>query len=272
MRSILTIIALASITNGWSQATIDYFAEGRKAKEAKNFALAIENFKKATAQKQTDGEAWYELGWCYNELTKYTDAAAALKSAKLYWKDPKVFYESGYANDYANNITDAMADYKKCLEMSPSYSAAYRELANIYFDVDKNYETALEYYNNYINYSLESEISSKTWYRKGYCENEDEEYEDAIISLKKSIQLDDKYGPSLKELGYAYYGLSNYDDALIELNKSLQYEQSNAAYYYCGLCYVAKKQKTKAQEIYKKLVEIKSVDADKLLAKINAMQ
>lgn len=272
MRSLLTITAFFCLASSWSQPT-DYFAEGKKAKEAKNFTLALENFKKATDQKPTDGEAWYELGWCQNELGKYTDAIAALKNAKTYWKDQaKVYYESGYANDYANNVDDAIADYKKCIELSPSYSSAYRDLANIYFDVDKDYETALDYYDSYINYSLESEISNKTWYRKGYCENEAEEFEDAIISLKKSIALDAKYAPSLKELGYAYYGLKRYDEALTELNKSLQIEESNTAYYYCGLCYIAQNQKTKAQDIYKKLVEIKSPDADKLLEKINAMQ
>ena len=68
MRFFLTIIGLSVITTVRSQAvTTDYFAEGIKAIEAKNYTQAIEYFKKAIEHKPQYGEAWYELGWCYNE-------------------------------------------------------------------------------------------------------------------------------------------------------------------------------------------------------------
>jgi tetratricopeptide (TPR) repeat protein len=377
MRLFLTLLGLTVTAIAWSQPSeaIDYFAEGKKAQTDKNYTLAVENFKKATAQKPTDGEAWYELGWCYNELLKYTEAISALKNAKTYLKDqPKVFYESGYANDFGGKIDDAVQDYKKCIELNENYSGAYRQLANIYFDIDKDYETALKYYNQYINFSLESDISVQTWYRKGYCENESGQYEDAIIWLKKAVELDNKYAaaydelgfayyklnradeaieaytnskqlnsassasssglgdvyrflkkdndaaftnykkgveinpksqncnygtgwyynekanylaaiPYLQkaielnnkyaaaftELGYAYYALKRYDEALVELGKSVALFNASAPNYYIGLCYVAQNKKIDAQQIYKKLVELNSPDADNLLKKINAM-
>jgi tetratricopeptide (TPR) repeat protein len=378
MHLFLTITGLTMVVTAWSQpaGSTDYFAEGKKAKTDKNFTLAVENFKKATAQKPTDGEAWYELGYCYNELAKYADAIPALKNAKTYWKDKaQVFYESGYANDFLNKSDDAIGDYKKCLELNENFSGAYRQLGNIYYDIDKDYKTALEHYNHYVDFSLESEISSKTWYKKGYCENEMAQYEDAVMSLKKSVALDNKYAsaydelgfacyklshaddaieaytaskqlnsassapfsglgdiyrflkkdndqaftnykkgvelnaksqncnygvgwcynekanyeaaiPYLKkaielnskyaaaftELGYAYYALKRYDEALVELVKSAGLFNGSAANYYIGLCYVGKNQKIDAQQIYKKLVDLNSPDADKLLKKINAMQ
>jgi tetratricopeptide (TPR) repeat protein len=377
MRLLLTVSAVAMITTAWSQqtASTDYFAEGKKAKTDKNFELALENFKKATVQKPTDGEAWYELGYCYNELEKYADAIPVLKNAKVYWKNQaKVFYESGYANDYGGKTDDAIQDYKKCIELDENFSGAYRQLGNIYFDIDKDYKTALEYYNQYIDYSVVTDISSKTWHRKGYCENEMGNYEDAIMNLKKSIALDSKYAaaydelgfayyklnradeaieayttskqldpasstsssglgdiyrflkkdidqafsnykkgaelnaksqncnygmgwcynekadykaaiPYLKkavelnnkyaaaytELGYAYYALKKYDEALVELGKSVALFDASAPDYYMGLCYIGKNQKIEAQQIYKKLVELNSPDAENLLKKINAM-
>ena len=378
MRLFITILAMASLFTGWTQpaGSPDYFAEGKKAKTEKNYTLAIENFKKATAQKSDDGEAWYELGWCFNELAKYADAIKPLENAKIHWKNQaKVYYESGYAYDFAGLIDKAVNDYLKCIELSSSYAGAYRQLANIYFDVDKDYKNALKYYSQYIDYSLESEISSKTWYKKGFSENELGEYEDAVMSLNKSVALDDKYAAaynelgfayyklsradeaieaytasqklepnssaacsglgdvyrflkknpdeafnyykkgveinpkshnsnfgvgwcynekadyasaipylqkaielnnkyafSFTELGYSYYALKRYDEALIELDKSIKIAESGVPYYYCGLCYIAKNQKTKAQDIYKKLTDLNSPDAATLLAKINAMQ
>jgi tetratricopeptide (TPR) repeat protein len=151
------------------------------------------------------------------------------------------------------------------------YSAAYRYLANIYNEVKKDCNTASSYYNQYINYSRESEISAKTWYKKGFCENETEQYEDAVMSLKRAITMDSKYAAAYTEIGYAYYTLKRYDEALIELNTSVGLSDISAPNYYMGLCYIAKNQKTKAQEIYQKLVGLNSPDADKLLVKINAM-
>jgi tetratricopeptide (TPR) repeat protein len=289
MRLFLTIFGLVVVAQGWSQptGTTDYFAEGKKAKADKNYTLAIENFKKATDQKPSYGEAWFELGWCYNEQEKYEDAVKALKNAKTWWNDkPKVFYESGYANDFAGKTEDAVQDYKKCIELDESYSDAYRQLANIYFDVDKDYETALEYYSKFVDNSVETDITAKTWYKKGaeinpkshncnfgtgWCYNEKSNYESAIPYLKKAIELDDTYASGYTELGYSYYALKKYDEALVELENSVKIAENSVPYYYMGLCYVSKNQKTKAQEIYKKLTDLNSPDAAKLLVKINAM-
>jgi tetratricopeptide (TPR) repeat protein len=47
------------------------------------------------AAPKSGSEAWYELGWCYNELKKYEDAIIAFGNAKTWWKDvAKVYYES----------------------------------------------------------------------------------------------------------------------------------------------------------------------------------
>ncbi len=376
MRLTLTLFAIIVATSSWAQPSgTDYFAEGKKAKAANNYALAIENFKKATEQKPSYAEAWYELGWCYNEEKKYNDAINALKNAKRLSPDEaKVFYESGYANDFGEKYEDAIADYKRCIELDSDYGAAYRQLANIYFDLDKDYANALQYYLQYIDRSAEKDISSKTWYKKGYSEIEAAQYDDAIASLKKSAALDPKYAPAydeigfayyklsqpdeaisaytssmridaksstpysgtgdvfrylkqnpeeafnyykkgveinpksqncnfgvgwcyndksnyeaaipylkktieinpkyaaaFTELGYAYYGLKRYDEALMELNKSVKLNEGGVAYYYIGLCYIAKNQKEKAKEIHQKLVALNSKDAPNLLAKINAM-
>jgi superkiller protein 3 len=376
MRWLISLFALTFFIPAFSQTgMVDFFAEGKKAADAKNFALAIENYKKAIAQKPADGESWYEIGWCYNEMEKYEDAVKALANAKIYLTNqPRVFFESGYSNEFSGRTDDAIADYKKCIELDQHYASAYRYLANIYNEIKKDYVTASSYYNQCINYSRESEISAKTWYRKGFCENESGQYEDAVSSLqraittdnkytdawnelgyayfklgkageaiqaystcktidtkntmacsgigdvyrylrkdvdsamksytegitinpksagnnfglgwcydekgnyeaaisylKKAIELNNKYAVAYTELGYAYYSLKRYDEALAELNTSVSLVNASAANYYMGLCYVAKKLKAKAQEIYQRLVDLNTTDAGNLLDKINAM-
>ena len=376
MRLFLTIIGISIFTASWSQATTpsDHFAEGMKAIEAKNYTLAIEHFKKATEQKPQHGEAWYELGWCYNEQEKYEEAVNALQQAKNWWKEAKVYYESGYANDLAGKTNDAISDYKKCIESSETYAGAYRQLATIYFDKNKDYKTALSYYTSYVKYAAEKDIVARVWFKKAYCESETNQYDEAMISLRKAITADSKYAaaydemgyiyykqgkadeaiaayttsrqldtsgslacsglgdvyrylkkntdealnwykkgarlnpksqncnygagwcynekgkyrdavPYLKktieinnqytvaytELGYAYYALKRYDEALIELDNSLKLSETPVCYYYKGLCYVAKNQRLDAQDMYKKLLSLKSPDAANLLKRIDTM-
>lgn len=273
MRTLFIFIAFLFCSGIYGQPITDFYAEGMAAKSAEKYELALANFKKATEQKPANGDAWYELGWCHNELQQFEDALVALNKAKTYLKNsPKVFYESGYANDYLDKTEDALKDFKKCIELDPSFAPAYRDMANIYFDIEKDYKLALENYNATVKNANEEQIGSKIWYRKGYCENDLELYDDALESLKKSVALDSAYGPAVKELGFAYYGIKKYNEALLYLQKSLKLEESNAAYYYTGLCYIALKQKNKASEIYNKLVEVKSPDAPSFLELLNAMK
>ncbi|MBL7741748.1 MAG: tetratricopeptide repeat protein [Chitinophagaceae bacterium] len=261
MRSLLTLAGWILITSAYSQATAnpDHFANGLKAIEAKNYTQAAEHFKKAAELKPQHGEAWYELGWCYNELARYEDAIKALKNAKIWWKDQaKVYYESGYANDYGGKTDDAIKDYNRCIELSKNYSGAYRQLGNIYFDIDKNYKKALEYYNQYINYSLEKDVTAKTWYKKGYSEIEGNQFEDALTSLKKAVVADDKYAAAYDEMGYAYYKLGKAEDAIVAYTASHQLNpKSSAACNGLGDIYrYLKKNTDEALIWYKKGVEV----------------
>jgi protein O-GlcNAc transferase len=255
----LTLFALAFMAVLTTSAQADPFADGKKAQTDEKFELALESFKKATAQKPLDGEAWYELGWTYNELGKYADAVKALSKAKLYLKDaPKVFYESGYANDFADNIPDAVKDYQKAIELKSNYADAYRQLANIAFDIDKDYDKALKLYNQYVNYSTEADISSKTWYKKGFSEIEFEKWDDAITSLKKSIALDDKYAAAFDEIGYAYYKTGDAELATeAYLTSAKLLGTSSTPYTGLGDVYhYLKEQPDQAMVYYKKAIEI----------------
>jgi tetratricopeptide (TPR) repeat protein len=232
MRLLLTIIGLYIITPVLAQpaGNTDHFAAGMKAIESKNYTQAIVHFKNAVAQKPQYGEAWYELGWCYNEQAKYEEAINALQQAKTWWKDAaKVYYESGYANDFGGKTAEAIKDYKKCIELSETYASAYRQLANIYFDIDKDYKTALSYYTAYIKYNEGKDITAKIWYRKGYTEIETNQYNEALISLQKAVGLDNKYASAYDEMGYVYYKQGKADEAIAAYTTSRQADTSGSA-------------------------------------------
>lgn len=217
MRLLFILAGTAINAAVFSQATtnVNYFDEGMRALDGKNYVLATDHFKKALQQKPQYGEAWYQLGCCYNMLEKYPEAIKALKNAKIWWKDEaKVYYESGYANDLGGRINNAIRDYKKCIELDKTIAGPYRQLGNIFFDIDHDYKSALDHYNHFITYAGERNVKPTTWYKKGFSEIELELYENAVVSLQKSIDRDNKHVAAYNDLGYAYYQLNRADDAI----------------------------------------------------------
>jgi tetratricopeptide (TPR) repeat protein len=270
-RSILiAAFSLLVVATTYAQPAVTTFNQGIKQKDDKKYAEALSSFKKAVSLNPKYKEALYWAGWCCNELSNYTDAVKYLQQAKALWpNEAKVYFELGYASEKLEKTEEAKINYKKCIELYSDYALAYEALGNLYYD-EKDYSKALEYYTSYT--EKEDGISSSDfYYRKGFCENDTEKYNDAIQSLKKSIELDGENNFAYTELGYSNYALENYDEALTQLKKAIAINKSALPIYYSGLCYVALKQKTDALKIYDDLSEMKSDYAAKLKKKIDEL-
>lgn len=270
-RSILiACISLMLAKTSFAQTATAAYNEGIKQKQAKNYEAAITAFKKAISLNASYKEACYEAGWCLNEQEKYEDALYYLKKADRLWPDQaKIKFELGYASEKTDKPDDAIDYYKTCISLYEDYTLAYKALGNVYFK-QQNYKKALDFYQTYT--EKEPKIkSAEFYYRKGYCENDLEKYEDAVTSLNKSIALDDAYANARTELGYSLYALGRYSEAIEQLNKSVSLNKQQLPVYYKGLCYVAMKRKSAAQEVYNDLKEMDSDYADKLKKKIDEM-
>lgn len=198
----------------------EFLNEGLKLKVEKKCDKAIESYKKALALNPVYREALYETGWCYNEMGKYEDAINYLSRAKKEWPDaPKLYLELGYANYQLKKDDVAIMHYNKCLELDDEYGLAYKYLGDLYYS-RQEYAKALEHYKLYIIHA-ESITSPLFYYKKGYAENEQEKFDDAIISFKKSLELKNDEPKCYDELGYAYFKLKDAENALIQYNKSI---------------------------------------------------
>jgi tetratricopeptide (TPR) repeat protein len=59
----------------------DYYDQGEKFLDAKQYAEAIEAYKKATRLNPNHADAYYRLGWIYNEQGKYELALDSLNES-----------------------------------------------------------------------------------------------------------------------------------------------------------------------------------------------
>lgn len=235
------------------------YNEGVKLKDEKKVKEALDKFKKALSLKPDYTQAWYESGWCQNDLKDYRGAIVSLRNARAGWPNvPKVWFELGYAFHKTDNIDSARFMYNRCLELKPDYSNAFKQLGFIAYDED-NSSKALEYFAKY-------EVAAKTeikdylyWYRKGFCLNATRDYNGAITALQKSLELKNDYVNTYLELGFANTRLKNGDVAIGYFQKAMDLDPKNhVPYNGIGEVYRdIKKDMNEAMNWYRKTLTVK---------------
>jgi tetratricopeptide (TPR) repeat protein len=256
----LAAMALLITIGGISQDATSFYNEGLKLKEAKKPAEAIEKFKKAIALKPNYSEAHYESGWCYNDLKDYLNAIISLRKARIGWSSiPKVHFELGYAFQKTDRVDSALECYKRCLELKPDYSLVFKQLGYIEYDKEK-YEAALGYFNKYEATTKVDITDYLYWYRKGFMQNAQKSYTDAILSLNKSLERKKDYINTYLELGYAATRLKQADEAIAYFQKAKAIDSRNHVSYN-GIAEVyrdIKKDYAEALNWYQKTLDIKT--------------
>jgi len=257
-----------------SQSTAkEWYSKGIELKEKKDYEGALAAFNSAISKKGDYNDAYYQAGWCCNELEDYENAIDLLK--KYMPSDEKnkknKSNELGFSYYKLQKATEAIIEYKNTIALSPKDGIALRGLGNVYYEIEEDYDSAIEYFEKAI--KEDEEDSKPIYYKLGWLYNDKEQYDDAIKILLKAIEYDSEDSGYREELGYAYYQKEEYEFALTQLNKAIALDDaSKLGYYYKGLCFVATSRKGEAMSMYYKLKEIDSDTAAELMAKIDKMK
>jgi len=258
----------------FSQSTAkEWYAKGIELKGKKDYEEALAAFKSAISKKADYTEAYYEAGWCCNELENYENAVDLLKKYIPSAEKSKInkFNELGFSYYKLEKATEAIIEYQNTIALSPKDGIALRGLGNVYYEIEEDYDNAIEYFEKAI--KADEEDSKPIYYKLGWLYNDKERYDDAVKILLKAIEYDSEDSGYREELGYAYYQKEEYEFALTQLNKAITLDDaSKLGYYYKGLCFVATNRKGEAMSMYYKLKEIDSDTAAELMAKIDKMK
>ena len=257
-----------------SQSTAkEWYSKGIELKDKKDYEGALAAFKNAISKKADYNEAYYQAGWCCNELENYETAVELLKKCMPSDEKSKInkFNELGFSYYKLEKATDAIIEYKNTIEIFPKDGIALRGLGNVYYEIIEDYDNAIEYFEKAIK---EDEDDSKPiYYKLGWLYNDKERYGDAINILIKAIEYDSEDSGYREELGYAYYMKEQYEFAITQLNKAISLDESSKlGYYYKGLCFVATNKKGDAMSMFYKLKELDYDEADELMDKIKEMK
>jgi len=251
----------------------EWYNKGIELKGKQDYNGAWTAFKNAISKKADYNEAYYQAGWCCNELENYEDAADLLKKfiPKTDTEKKNRCNELGLSYYKLQKATEAIIEYKNTIELFPKDGIALRGLGNVYYEIEEDYDTAIEYFEKAI--EVDEEESKPIYYKLGWLYNDKERYDDAIKILLKAIEYDSEDSGYREELGYAYYQKEEYEFALTQLNKAISLDDaSKLGYYYKGLCFIATNKKGEAMSMYYKLKELDSDSATELMDKINKMK
>lgn len=268
-KNIFLIAFLFIASTVFSQTAKEIFDNGIDLKNDGKYEEALTAFIKAISVDATYNEAYYQAGWCSNELEKYEDALGFLNKYKPDNDNDRAYksVEIGYSNYKLKNKDAAIDAYNKALEYRPNYGTAYRGLGNVYYENSEDAD-ALKYFELAIEYDEEN--SKDYYYTLGWLYNDIEEFDSAEEILLKAVAYEPESQKSLEELAYSYLNLEKYNDGIVQAKKAIQINpKASLAYHYLGNCYMGLGQKDKAMDAYNKLKAFDEEEASALLQEIN---
>ncbi|HLP44489.1 MAG TPA: tetratricopeptide repeat protein [Candidatus Deferrimicrobium sp.] len=141
--------------------------------------------------------------------------------------NPLLYYYRGFAYDKSGNPDKALEDYKKSLELDPTFLLSLSEAGKIYAK-KKDLNNAVIYYKKAFELGTKDVIAL---YNYGSCLFNLGNNEEALKVFQKLVEIDPNYPDAYYQLGIIYMGLNDNTKAKENLAKfiTMDPENENAA-------------------------------------------
>ncbi|MDZ8260990.1 tetratricopeptide repeat protein [Nostoc sp. ChiQUE01b] len=189
---------------------------------------ALESFEKAIALKPEDLLVYIWQGTVLQTLGRYEDAIIAYDKAIGIKPHPLAYYNRGLVYGYLGRRQQAIADFKKVIEISPDYADAYISLGHEEY-TSGNKNAALDYFNKAIQIAP---YYAGGYFNRGIFRYYLEDKQQGINDLGKAIQLDPKNPYFYFRWGGIYYNEGDYQEAIRYYDKALKINPLIGEFYY----------------------------------------
>lgn len=238
-----------------------YLYLGVLHRQLKQDSIAENYLNKATTSANWNADAWWQLGWLYFDRQDFMETARIMNKAKMYVPDDfRIHMLLGIAYNRAGLNEDSRVALERAHELNPadinvlsSLGLTYDAL-KMHTESDSTYEKALRIdpdyalvLNNYA-YSLSErniqldramrmskrsleKDSANTSYLDtyGWILYQMGQYEDALVYIKKSVDLGEPSAVVLEHLGDVFAKLNRINEAKKYWTKALDKDQKNSA-------------------------------------------
>lgn len=171
------------------------------------------------------GDAWFNMGFAYNQLEDYPNAATCFVKGFEYTKKPTQEQYIGAGIAYGKN-----GDYKKALPMFRTVLAKNDTSFDAYNNLGMFQSTAGQYDSAIINLKKAIEVKpggSEAYYNMGNVYAYRQNFSPAIDWYKQALQRDPDYILALGNMANCYAALKECDTALKVYQKILDLDPGN---------------------------------------------
>lgn len=205
-----------------------YYSNGVSLMLTKNYAKAISDFKLAIKEEPTFAEAFFNIGYCYDELGQLQEAVAAFNKAIQLKPDfVEAHYNLGIVYDELKQYQDSIDEYQRAAELKPDFFEAFFNL--------------------------------------GVTLGKEQRHQDAVDAFKQAIKISPDDSESHLNLGIAYGHLNLYLEALAALKQAIRINPEDPqAHYSIGIVYLSLEDRNSALQEYKILKELDLKMANRL--------
>jgi tetratricopeptide (TPR) repeat protein len=243
-----------------------YYNKGDNVTALTNFS----KYEEVAKNPITDYLYWYRKGYMQNVLKQYEPAKVSLNKSLEFKTDySNTYLELGFACKNLKLDDDAIAWYKKAMDLDPKSHVPLNGIGEVYRDNKKDVNEAMNWYKKSLAINPDER---KANFGIGYCLNSLTNYSEAVTYLQKAIRQEPDYTAAHVELGYSEYKLGNNNLAIESFNKALSLNPKNEnARYYATLVYINQKDKAMAQKMVDELKALNSRHVTTLQEKVNSL-
>jgi protein O-GlcNAc transferase len=186
---------------------------------------AAECYRQAVAANPDYAEGFLNLGFVLKEQKRYAEAEGYLKQATLI--NPKLedaYYLLGAISQELGNLTGAIENYHKTLELKPGFEIACRDLCHALFQSGKN-ESAKRVIKKGL--SLHPESAELLCYLGNLYVYENK-LDKAITCYQKALLIQPDYVAAHSNMGKAFIEQGNIDKAMDSYRNALSHDLNSA--------------------------------------------
>ena len=236
-------------------AAMIHYRIGQLHFKARQWNESYAAFQKATELDPALEDAWYQQGFIQYVATRYPLVVDPLeKYVALNQANAEAYFMLAESLNKTQRIKMAVPHYMKTIELDPGRIEAYLPMGDGLV-ADGRYMEAVEAYKEAV---MQNADNAELHFSLGWVQTQPEvgQYDEGIVNLKKSIELDGSSEKPYIQLALVYFDQEKYGEAIPVLEEAIKVNPTDSnPYAYYGRAYIEQGQYGEAVTAVKTVLE-----------------
>ncbi len=205
-------------------------------------------------------ELLYNFACWLDEVKRYDDAIAAYKKAIEIKQDyQKAWYNMGISYKNKGEDDNAIDVYRKAVEIKPNYHDAWNNMGVSYNDKGE-YDNAIAAYKKAVKIKPNDH---DTWNNMGISYKNKGEYDNAIAAYLKAVEIKQDFHEAWNNIGVSYKNKGEDNNAIAAYRKAVEIKPDyHKAWYNMGVSYHIKGDTINSRKCYEEANKLNPDDQD----------